>query len=171
MDILSMPVCRKFEVTPNNRTDDLLWHLRVTGYDRTAPQNYANGLEIHRRYLNAQGQEVSEVREGDIITVEISLRSDYALNNVAVVDLMPGCFEPLLDQGGIVMPSQVTHNERREDRWIFFTSSGAEQILLTYRVRALIAGTFQIPALTAQAMYEPAISAALGGGIIKVKQR
>ncbi len=171
MDILSMPVCRKFEVTPNNRTDDLLWHLRVTGYDRTAPQNYANGLEIHRRYLNAQGQEVSEVREGDIITVEISLRSDYALNNVAVVDLMPGCFEPLLDQGGIVMPSQVTHNERREDRWIFFTSSGAEQILLTYRVRALIAGTFQVPALTAQAMYEPAISAALGGGIIKVKQR
>ncbi len=171
MDILSQPLCRKFAVTPHDSADSLLWHLRVTGYDRTAPQNYANGLEIHRRYLNAQGQEVSEAREGDIITVEISVRADRMLSNVAVVDLMPGCFEPLLDQGGIVMPSQVSHNERHEDRWLFFTSADANQILLTYRVRALIAGTFQIPALTAQAMYDPSINAALGGGTIRVMPR
>ena len=171
MDMLSAPSCRRFAVSAPSASSNMLWHLRVTGYDRGPAQSHANGMEVKRRYLNTQGVEVQEVKEGDILTVEISVRSDQPLNNVAVVDLLPGCFEPMLTQEGITRPQQVTHNERREDRWLFFTSTDTSPVLLTYRVRALIAGSFQVPAVTAESMYEPSVNASQSGGRITVTPR
>jgi uncharacterized protein YfaS (alpha-2-macroglobulin family) len=69
------------------------------GFDRSPPAGELHqGIEIQRDYLDAQGQTVTMVRSGEEVTVRLRMRAidaDY-LANVAVTDLLPGGFEPVL---------------------------------------------------------------------------
>ena len=166
---LASPGCRRFSVRANKETG-LVWNLSVTGYDRGLPADSANGLEVRRRYLNEKGQEVSEARAGDVLTVEIGLRSDTPLDNVAVADLLPGGLEPLLVQDG-ELPWYVDHVERREDRMLFFVSTAGDMRLVTYRARAVTAGTFNGPCVHAQSMYQPDMEATTSGKPLRITRR
>ncbi len=170
LNVLQAPACRRFSITMPSEGGPLHWFLRDTGYDAGTPAPWSGGMDIRRRYLDNEGREVQRVREGDVVSVEITLHSERRLNNVAVVDLLPGGLEPLLRQQPTPPPS-VVRTERREDRWIFFTSAGPDPVVLTYRCRALVSGTFNIPAVTAHAMYEPSIGARAAGGTLTVTPR
>ncbi len=170
LNILQAPGCRRFSVVMPSEGGPLHWYLRDTGYDAGSPAPWSGGMDVRRRYLDEQGREVTTVREGDVVSVEITLRSERRLNNVAVVDLLPGGLEPLLSQKPVLDPA-VVRSERREDRWRFFTAAGPEPVVLTHRCRALVAGVFNIPAVTARAMYEPSIGARTAGGTLTVTPR
>ena len=176
MHELSAPGCRRFTVSapaPGQQESGLVWNLAVTGYDKGKPATVANGLEVHRRYLNEQGQEVQEgaaVRAGDVLTVELSLRSARPMDNVALVDLLPGGLEPLLTQTD-PLPSYVDRRERREDRMLFFVSTDTAMRLVTYKARAITAGTFTVPCVHAEAMYQPQISATTPGRSLHIIRR
>ncbi len=173
---LDAPGCRRFTVSapaPGQQESGLVWNLAVTGYDKGKPATVANGLEVHRRYLNEQGQEVQEgaaVRAGDVLTVELSLRSARPMDNVALVDLLPGGLEPLLTQTD-PLPSYVDRRERREDRMLFFVSTDTAMRLVTYKARAITAGTFTVPCVHAEAMYQPQISATTPGRSLHIIRR
>lgn len=166
MHELSAPGCRKFAVTAKQPAR-LVWNLSVTGYDRGVPASSANGMEVKRRYLDSFGREVNEIRAGDVVTVEIGLRSDMPLDNVVVCDLLPGGLEPQLGNGEQI-PWYVDHVERREDRMLFFVSTDRNMRLVTYRARATTAGTFSVPVVHAEAMYRPDMEASTAGGKLHI---
>lgn len=71
-----------------------------TGYDRGAPDKaIKNGLEIVRDYTDTDGKPLDKITLGEEIEVHVKIRatSDDGVDNVAIVDLLPGGFEPVIE--------------------------------------------------------------------------
>ena len=58
----------------------------------------------------------------------------------------------------------------REDRTLLFTKLDTNECVYTYRVRAVTAGRFLIPSLSAEAMYQPELNGTSGGGYIVIEK-
>ncbi|WP_231973208.1 MG2 domain-containing protein [Ralstonia insidiosa] len=70
-----------------------------SGYDRTAStQAIKNGLEIIREYTDASGKPLDKVTLGQEIDVHLKIRAtdNKSIGNVAIVDLLPGGFDPVI---------------------------------------------------------------------------
>ncbi|MGC1547485.1 MAG: alpha-2-macroglobulin family protein, partial [Rhodanobacter sp.] len=70
------------------------------GYDSTSPDTaIKNGIEIVRDYTDAQGKALEQVTIGQEIDVHVKIRAtgDDGVGNVAIVDLLPGGFEPVIE--------------------------------------------------------------------------
>ena len=128
----------------------------------TNPHATSNGMEIIREYYDANGNRINRAKIGDIITVKIMARTrgntDY-VSNVAITDLLPGGITPDTISG------DMDFSEIREDRILIFTPLSRDMRTITYTARATAAGAFQIPPISAAAMYNPQINAtgATGG--------
>ncbi|WP_456299701.1 MG2 domain-containing protein [Paraburkholderia bannensis] len=71
-----------------------------TGYDRGIPDKaIKDGLEIVRDYTDANGKPLDRIAPGQEIEVHVKIRAteDDAVDNVAIVDLLPGGFEPVIE--------------------------------------------------------------------------
>ena len=93
------------------------------GFERTPPtEPLREGFEILREYTGSDGKAITEVRQGDEITVHLKFRSITQASSwsVALVDLLPGGFEM------VVPPSeaQTTVAQSSEDE--ASTSEGEE---------------------------------------------
>jgi hypothetical protein len=70
-----------------------------TGYERNLPEtaNY-HGIEITHVILDDKGKAITEAKIGDEVTVQVTVRSTDrdAVNQVALVDVLPGGLEPVL---------------------------------------------------------------------------
>jgi uncharacterized protein YfaS (alpha-2-macroglobulin family) len=169
---LEAPGCRRYHVElPQNTATTWHAHAVTDAFDHAPLPEAANGLTLQRRYLDDKGQAVSSVRLGDVLTVELVARAEKgAVDNVALVDLLPGGFEPVLEKKAPAAPAPgLIRYERREDRGIFFVNLTTEARAFTYRVRAATKGRFILPAAAASAMYEPETGARTGGGAITVE--
>lgn len=154
----------RVSITPEHQ---LPWFYQLTegGYD-TAPPAKAikNGLEIHREFRNEEGESLTEAKVGELLTVRVSLRSisDRKLSNIAVMDLLPGGFEidlPSLrksrsvSSGGNYIWGFPQYFDARDDRVLIFGDVHDRAVTFVYKVRAISPGTFQIPPLFAESMY------------------
>jgi uncharacterized protein YfaS (alpha-2-macroglobulin family) len=77
----------------------LYYAVAESGFDRQPPTaEVRNGLEIVRSYLNAQGKPLDRAAIGEEVTVQLRMRAidRESLDNVAIQDLLPGGFEPVL---------------------------------------------------------------------------
>ncbi|MGP1692972.1 MAG: alpha-2-macroglobulin family protein, partial [Giesbergeria sp.] len=86
-----------------NRSKQLAWSVVTqSGYDRSAPTKaIKQGLEIVREYTASDGKPLGTVTVGQEIEVHVKVRAigidgSDALDDVAVVDLLPGGFDPVL---------------------------------------------------------------------------
>ncbi len=91
------------------------WYvLAQSGYDRVPPPTVQNqGLEVVRDYLDAQNQPLTSAALGQEITVRLRLRAlgPDVRGNIAVVDLLPGGFEPVVQ---MPPPDQAADEEEDE---------------------------------------------------------
>lgn len=74
--------------------------MTQAGFDTKLPtKDIKNGLEVTREYTDLAGKPLKSVKLGDEIEVHVKLRSigNATHNNIAVVDLLPGGFEVVLD--------------------------------------------------------------------------
>ncbi|HEX7689692.1 MAG TPA: alpha-2-macroglobulin, partial [Burkholderiaceae bacterium] len=157
-----------------------------TGYERNLPEtaNY-HGIEITHVILDDKGKAITEAKIGDEVTVQVTVRSTDrdTVNQVALVDVLPGGLEPVLqpdaapqagdqgdggqggDQDGGAQPAwrrrlggtgtwALDYADVREDRVIFFGNIDRSARTITYRARATNTGQFAHPAAYAEAMYE-----------------
>lgn len=137
-----------------------------------APPNAAltHGMEILREYLDDQGRAVTSVKLGEQITVRLRLRSTEAdyLPNVAVTDLLPGGFEPVLAVGA---PTgwQPAYADVREDRVVLYGTITKDLFEYTYRIRATNSGVFAVPPSYAESMYDRNVRARTLSGSIAVE--
>jgi len=76
------------------------WIASQSGYDRTASTKaIKDGLEIVREYTDADGKPISQIKLGQEIQVHLKIRAtgDQSVSDVAIVDLLPGGFDPVTE--------------------------------------------------------------------------
>lgn len=168
--------------------------LIEAGFDRTPPATeIKDGMEVFREYVDATGKPVTSVRLGEEIEVRLKIRSVGRNNvySVALVDLLPGGFEPVLqaapaaEEGDSEAPTTPAATRRfgtrgstwpienadiREDRIVLYGSATANVQQFVYRMRATNAGTFRIPPAYAESMYERGLRARSLPGQITVQK-
>lgn len=158
-----------------------------TGFDKAPPkEELRSGMEILREFVGRDGKPVSSVNVGDELTVRLKFRAVNRddVPNVAVVDLMPGGFEPVLDTpseptagtaagstgqsaqnsalaglSGAKSNWNIAYADVREDRVVFYGTVGKDFSEITYRIRATNSGRFVVPPAYAESMYERNVQA------------
>ena len=133
------------------------------------------GIEIIREFLDAKGSPLTRVTVGQEFLVRLRLRATDRdrVPQIAVVDLLPGGVEPVLElqlpadtsAAGVdpalmrrraavaALPVGVAersdwmpnHVDVREDRVVLYGEATKDARTFVYRVRATNAGTFQAP--------------------------
>lgn len=150
----------------------LFYALSEQGYAATLPtQPIANGLELVRDYLDSEGNKLTNITQGQVLTVRLRIRSlgKDTVPNVVVTDLLPAGFE-------VVRSSVPRQNHRwqadyldiREDRLVWYGSFSPQMTELSYQVRVSAAGDFTVPVAAAEAMYDSRIRAQTAAGKLKV---
>ncbi|MEN9866881.1 MAG: hypothetical protein RL748_2471, partial [Pseudomonadota bacterium] len=165
----------------------LFYSWAEAGFERKLPLDAkSQGMEIIHEVLNSDGKVVTEAALGDELTVRVRVRSlDRAyLPQVALVDLLPGGLEPVLNlpadsdepdtpiwrrRLGGKSSWNITYADIREDRVVFYGDVSSTMTEVTYKVRATNVGTFVMPAAYGEAMYEHRIFARSAAGSFVIK--
>ena len=162
--------CKEFNVS----TDKVaplgnFWFFEQSGYNNKPIAKSSNGLEVYKEIQNDKGEIVKEVKAGDDLTVVIKIKSltGKTLTNVAITDMFASPFVFVRDS----LEGSYTFAEPKEDRIVIFGDYGTNTATLTYKVKVASAGDFIVPAITAQAMYNNAISASGNEGKLIVQKR
>lgn len=137
------------------------------------------GINIRRTFLDRAGKPVDlkSIKQGDTLIVDLTIGSS-GMDNVVVEDLLPAGFEvenprlettEKLDSSSQEMIDPV-NVDIRDDRMVLFldTKSGTEHY--RYIVRAVTKGDFVLPAVKAEAMYDPSIYSVSGQGRVQVTE-
>ncbi len=138
------------------------------------------GIEIRRTLYTASGGPVSydNIRQGDLVVVELRMKTqERVVRNVVVDDMLPAGLEienPRLESRD--RPDWIRHTSMtpdyldiRDDRLLLYTNlyPGEEQRFY-YIVRAVTAGRFTLPPVTAECMYNPALRASNSAGFVQI---
>lgn len=141
------------------------------------------GLRVERELLTPDGSPLmlADHTLGELVTVRTTignLTSDD-IANIALVDRLPAGWEienPRLGRSSNAdwidadLAWASDHVNLRDDRLeVFGTLKAGEQREVTYQVRAVSAGTFTLPPVEAEAMYDPDLRARQPGGEITVR--
>ena len=139
-----------------------------------------NGLSVSRTYRDIEGNEIDvasgKLQLGELVFVEIEVgnTSGQAIQNIALVDRLPAGFEvenPRL--GRSTTAEWIEADEQwaldflnmRDDRLEAFGSLGPGQTrTIVYTVRAVTSGTYTVPPVDVEAMYDPTLWARDAGG-------
>lgn len=177
----------------------LFYSWAEQGYERGVPETATNqGMEIFHDVINAKGESVTEVALGDEVFVRVRVRSlsEKNIANIALVDVLPGGLEPVLqaasdneatntgtaENSNGVAPSAplwqrrlgnrgswgVSYADVREDRVIFYGEISPTLQEITYKVRATNIGEFIVPAAYGEAMYDRRTFSRSAGAKFKV---
>ena len=131
-----------------------------SGFDVEVPTTrLAQGIEIDRVYLDAEGDPVNRVQVGDELTVRLRVRSQNGrIHNVAVTDLLPGGFEIITESVRDRYDRwTLDYRDVRDDRLVIYASFGESLTEFSYRVKATSPGEFVLPAAYASAMYHRSV--------------
>jgi len=96
----------------------LFYSLVESGFDQqsAALPEVKQGLEIQREYLDVKGQPLEKIKVGEEFLVRLRLRAvdkDY-INQIAVVDLLPGGVEPVINRVVLPTPEQAAEQASEE---------------------------------------------------------
>ncbi len=140
-------------------------------------------IQVRRAYYDRKGNELkgNEFRQGDLVVCKIILKGgENTIPYVAVSDLIPSGFEienPRLNvstdlqwiqkAGGNFTPDYL---DIRDDRLILFTTvNRLETKSYYYMTRVVNTGAFELPAIAAEGMYNPAARSYWGARKVRVK--
>ncbi len=143
------------------------------GFDIDLPKEIVKqGIEIQREYHGMDGNVIHKIKLGEEITVHIKLRAIDGKThyNTAIVDLLPGGFDVVLDASrqnpGSFGPDYV---DLREDRVLVFgaVSESAQEFI--YTIKAGNKGTYVVPPTFAEGMYDRSVRALGAASTITVE--
>ena len=173
--------------------------VNESGFDRSQPTSETSqGIEIFREFVDAKGTPVTRVTVGQEFFARLRLRATQRdrVPQIAVVDLMPGGVEAILElqppadtsRAGvdpalarqrtfaaalpIGVPGQSTwfpsHIDLREDRLVLYGEATRNVGTFVYRVRATNAGTFQMPPAFAEGLYNRSVTGLSPAGKLEI---
>ena len=94
------------------------WMASQGGYDRGAPAKaIAQGIEIVREYTDTEGKPLDHAVSGEEIDVHVKIRATGSdgVGNVAIVDLLPGGFEPVIEPPPAASSPQDADQPQEDD--------------------------------------------------------
>jgi alpha-2-macroglobulin len=165
----------------------LFYSWAEAGFERALPKEaISQGMEIIHEVLNADGKVVTEATLGEELTMRVRVRATERSHvaQVALVDLLPGGLEPVLNgpsdsddpetplwrrRLGGKSSWSLTYADIREDRVVFYGDVSSSLTEVTYKVRATNVGSFVVPPAYGEAMYEHRIFARSKAGSFTVK--
>jgi uncharacterized protein YfaS (alpha-2-macroglobulin family) len=139
-----------------------------------------NGLSVSRTYRDISGNEIDltkgEIQLGEVAFVELVVANTTGqqIQNIALVDRLPAGFEvenPRLGRGfkaDWIEPDDqwaLDFLDMRDDRLeAFGTLAAGDSKKVVYSVRAVTSGTYTVPPVDVEAMYDPTLWAREAGG-------
>jgi uncharacterized protein YfaS (alpha-2-macroglobulin family) len=180
----------------------LYYAVSESGFDSEPPKTEVrDGLEIVRSYLDDDGKPLAEIPLGAEVTVSIRARAtgrDF-IDNVAIVDLLPGGFEAVLQNPAAKDRAESEEDpddgeseenfarwqdrlktggnwtadyvDVREDRVLLYGTLSKDMAEYRYRAKATATGIFNAPPVYAEAMYIPTLRAHSGAGTVRVDEK
>jgi len=166
----------------------LFYSWAESGFERALPKEAkSQGMEIIHEFLNVKGVVVNEAQLGEELSVRVRVRATDRrhLPAVALVDILPGGLEPVLNSAsddsapdaplwrrrlGGRSTWSIEYADIREDRVIFYGDVRGDWMEVSYKVRATNVGTFVVPAAYGEAMYEHRVFARSAAAAFKVTQ-
>jgi uncharacterized protein YfaS (alpha-2-macroglobulin family) len=142
---------------------------------------YDHQMSVRRRWLDPEGKDVNlnELYVGDLVHVEIELNALQMkqINNLAVVDALPGGME--VENPRLVTSAKSNrrkgyepeHIEFLDDRVVFFCDIGSERRKFRYPLRIITAGRFALPPIQASCMYDPQVASLGESGSIVIQNK
>ncbi|GAB4479570.1 MAG: Ig-like domain-containing protein [Anaerolineae bacterium] len=149
----------------------------------------SRGLIVSRRYLNAEGQPITEARLGEVVTVELTIITPHDRYYVVVEDPYPAGAEaidvglltesvvgerptlrpddPLYDGWGWWWFSQTDLRDEKAVLYADYLPAGTYQY--TYQVRMGVVGTYRVIPPTAQEFYLPEVYGRGEGMLFTIK--
>ncbi len=160
------------------------YSLTTRGIPRDAAYRpFAEGLEVSRELLDRDGRPIdtTAVRQGDLIVLKTRVRSVAGpADNVVVQQLLPSGLEvenprlasteslPWVSDANLAPDSL----DLRDDRVLIFTDLPANEWRNLYSLtRAVSPGSFRLPPIHAEAMYNPGLRAGGARGVLEVGRR
>ena len=159
----------------------LFYQLVQAGFDVNPPTTaVARRIEAFHELKNEQGEAVTEIGIDDKLYVHLFLRAtEGTVNDVAVIDLLPGGFEVDLSPEGLggrkSLPSKLVtwepdYVDVREDRVVFYGDASSTARPFIYRLKPTNKGRFNVPPSYAVGMYDRSAVARSLGSKIEVKE-
>lgn len=172
----------------NDSDFNLYYSWAEQGFERNVPATPVNkGMEIFHEVLDAKGNPVTKAKLGEEVTVRVRVRSleRAQINDVALVDVLPGGLEPVLqavgddDAANADAPIwkkrlggggswKVQYADIREDRVVFYGGIGKDLLEVTYKARATNVGDYVVPAAYGEAMYDRRVFSRSAGARFQV---
>ncbi|QPJ63578.1 MAG: alpha-2-macroglobulin family protein [Candidatus Nitronauta litoralis] len=140
----------------------LFYQVANTGFDKALPEKpIVKGMEITREFQNLKGEVVTKAKLGEELDVVITLHSheNKWIDNIALVDLLPGGFDLVLDKAGEGSTLETEFIDKREDRVVAYVSVQPKEKSFRYRIRPTNKGEYTIPPPYAESMYDLRIQA------------
>lgn len=138
----------------------MFYQASQSGFPAVIPAAENSNLEVLHQLLNKNGDEITSLKQGEEAVVRLRIRTlnGRQVDNIAVIDLLPGGFEVIRES----VPRQSNnwnsdYVDVREDRVIFYGGFDSSVTELEYRVKATAAGEFVVPPAYAESMYDPDI--------------
>ena len=147
----------------------------LTGVPVVMPVEADHAMKIRRSYLREDGKPLgTEVASGTLVKVQLTLESNRGLNNVVMEDLLPAGLE--IENAALATAVQhrkgdgakgtmsVNRTEVRDDRIVVVGDMWGGTATFTYVARAVTAGTFVVPPVRGECMYDSGVNSISGGG-------
>lgn len=147
---------------------NLYYQLTERGYDKAAPTTaISQSITINRELLNEKGEKARELDLQDKLHIRFALHPDRAMKNLAVVMLIPGGFEIDLSEEGLGARKSLPIKDKplwepeyidvQEDRVVFFGALDSGEKYFEFRLKPLNTGTYTVPPVFAEGMYDTEI--------------
>ncbi|MBI4976882.1 MAG: hypothetical protein HZC28_05335 [Spirochaetes bacterium] len=131
------------------------------------------GIKVEREYFTEDGKKLNltSVKQGSLIVATLTLKTmRNDIDNVVIVDIFPAGFEmenPRIRSRGRLAydpPHTFTpvYEDIRDDRMLLFTGRVNGEVKYSYTMRAVSAGEFVVPDISAEAMYDPDVRSISG---------
>ena len=152
------PQAKKLTIERSD-SEPLFWSFYHAGFSTPNSTLPNNGIEVLKEILDQDGKSISEVKQGDIVTVKLKFRTtnEADIPNGAIVDLLPAGFENVLDQdqapaGALGYLSDFTNI--REDRVISYGRIAKKMQEFSYKIKAVNTGKFVVPGTLIEDLYD-----------------
>ena len=125
-------------------------------------------IVLKREFFDRNGNPITSLRHGELAFVRITAEAPDIVENIVLSDILPAGLE--IEDSALATRMNVSKNipksilldkhqsfdrtEKRDDRFLAFGTMYGPSYAV-YTVRAVTPGKFVIPALHAEAMYDP----------------
>ncbi len=177
----SLPVNAKSVTLKGSGKGKVYYFQNISGVKNSGVKERDSHISVRRSYFDYRsGSEITNntFTQGQMVICKITLKGrESSADNVVITDLLPSGFE--IDNPRLAETSQLSDRYKgtmnlqymdvRDDRMILFT--GAKRLTTQtfyYLIRVVNKGTFVLPVVGAEAMYDPEISSLSGAGVVRV---